>query len=266
MRSIDQLDAWITSKVRAWSARISGSPRSTDLIEIRRDILNDVRDHIQPKGDGKLVFPYNTVAVHIAAEDDRRREMLIGAFNQDNDLEQTISALLAEAGCVPPAGLHVTVSVLDAQAPEVGDRVFRIDYSNSKTTANHGLANARPSAKLSIVRGEADVSQYTINADRTNLGRMREVIGDKEGLRRRNDVAFAETETTVSREHAFIRYEVETGKFRLYDSMSQRGTSVFREGKRFPVPKGATRGFQLRSGDEIHLGDARIRFEIESVS
>src|SRR4051812_24047985 len=115
MRSIDQLDAWITSKVRAWSARISGSPRSTDLIEIRRDILNDVRDHIQPKGDGKLVFPFNTVAVHIAAEDDRRREMLIGAFNQDNDLEQTISALLAEAGCVPPAGLHVTVSVLDAQ-------------------------------------------------------------------------------------------------------------------------------------------------------
>jgi hypothetical protein len=30
--------------------------------------------------------------------------------------------------------------------------------------------------------------------------------------RRRNDVVFAETETTVSREHAQIRSDVETGK------------------------------------------------------
>jgi pSer/pThr/pTyr-binding forkhead associated (FHA) protein len=72
-------------------------------------------------------------------------------------------------------------------------------------------------------------------------------------------VAFAETETTVSREHAHIRYDAESGKYRLYDSGSQRGTSIFRDGRRLEAPR--VRGVQLRSGDEIHVGDARVRFE-----
>jgi FHA domain-containing protein len=265
MRSIDQLDAWITTKVRAWSSKISGTPRTTDLIEIRRDILNDVRDHIEPIGGGNLVFPYNTVAIHITAENDQQREMLAGAFGQDNDLEETISALLREARCAPPAGLHVAVSVEERQGPELTPRALHIDYSNAKTAAKERLRASRPDAKLTVLRGEADAMEYTINADRTNLGRLKEVVGDRDGLRRRNDVAFSENETTVSREHAFIRYELETGKFRIYDSISQRGTSVFRDGRRFVVPKGPTRGFQLRSGDEIHLGDARLRFEIQGV-
>ncbi len=77
-------------------------------------------------------------------------------------------------------------------------------------------------------------------------------------------MAFAETETTVSREHAAIRYDSDTGKFRLYDSGSQRGTRVFRDGRRFEVTKDPAYGFQLRSGDEIHLGDAWLRFDVES--
>src|SRR5690349_11075074 len=118
MKSIDQLDAWITTKVRAWSSKISGTARTADLIEIRRDILNDIRNHIEPKGGGTLVFPYNTIAIHIAAENDTRRAMLEGAFGQDSDLEETISALLREAGCAPPAALNVTVSVGEQQDVE----------------------------------------------------------------------------------------------------------------------------------------------------
>jgi len=124
--------------------------------------------------------------------------------------------------------------------------------------------NARPNAKLTVLRGEVEPTEYTIQSDRLNIGRLKEVIGEKDGLLRRNDIAFADTETTVSREHAYIRYDPESGKFRLYDSLSQRGTSVFRGGRRFEVPKGLTHGFQLRSGDEIHLGDARIAFESDS--
>ena len=205
MRSIDQLDAWITTKVRAWSSKISGTPRSTDLIEIRRDILKDVRDHIEPKGGGKLVFPYNTIAVHLTAESDRQREMLEGAFGQDNDLEETISALLREAGCAPPAGLHVAVSVGEAQTPEDTEHALRIDYSNSKSAAKERLPDSRPHAKLAVLRGEADAAEYAIHADRTNLGRLKEVVGDRDGLRRRNDVAFSENETTFRENmHLFV--------------------------------------------------------------
>jgi pSer/pThr/pTyr-binding forkhead associated (FHA) protein len=126
------------------------------------------------------------------------------------------------------------------------------------------LQNARPNARLTILRGEANIPEFPIHSDRVNIGRLKEVTGEKDGLRRRNDVAFADTETTVSREHAYVRYDADTGKFRLYDSGSQRGTCVFRDGRRLQVPKGLAHGLQLRAGDEIHLGEARIVFESDS--
>ncbi len=248
--------------MRSWSSRISGVSGSPEILEIRRDILNDVRDHIQPKGEGKNIFPYNTVSIHIAAESRERAQVLQQAFSQDNDLERTVSALLSQARC-PVPGLHVMVSASEDAVLASSDCAFRIDYLNSKSSQSNALAKPRPNIKLIVVRGQADTPEYAFDADRINIGRLKEVVSDKDGLRRRNDVAFLEMETSVSREHAFIRYHSEDRKFRLYDSMSQRGTNVFREGRRFQVPKGPTRGFQLRSGDEIHLGDARLRFETE---
>ncbi len=265
MRSLEQLDLWITTKVRAWSSRISGTPRSTELLEIRRDILNDVRDHIQPKGEGRNVFPYNAVSIFMAAEDSDRRAVLEQAFSGDNELEQTVSALLSEAGCPIPVGFRVTASVSEQPDSSLSGRPFRIEYGNVKAAASEAIRTRRPDAKLTIVRGRADAAEYNMDSDRINMGRLKEVISDKDGLRRRNDVAFDEAETTVSREHAFIRYDLETGQFRLYDSRSQRGTHVFRDGRRFEVPKGPAHGFQLRPGDEIHLGDARVRFDIDAV-
>lgn len=260
MKSLEQLDSWISSKVRVWSSRISGAPKSGELLEIRRDILNDIRDHIQPRGEGKSVFPYNTISIHIGAEDSSQQALLEQAFAQDDDLQQTISALLVEAGCSLPAGLQTTVFVAEGVQPK-----FRIDYSNLKSPAAPAIPDMRPAAKLTVILGQADATEYIIESDRVNIGRLKEVISDKDGLRRRNHISFAETETSVSREHAFIRYDVESGKFRLYDSMSQRGTNVFRDGRRFEVPKGPTHGFQLRSGDEIHLGSARLRFDIDTL-
>ena len=163
-----------------------------------------------------------------------------------------------------PAGLTVRVSVFDDAALGSSGQPFVAEYSTRRERGFEVSRNSRPDAKLTILRGEADVAEYTIQADRVNIGRLKEVMGEKDGLRRRNDIAFADTETTVSREHAYIRYDTESGKFRLYDSLSQRGTSVFRDGRRLEVPKGVTHGFQLRSGDEIHIGDARIAFESES--
>lgn len=260
MKSLDQLDAWIANKVRAWSSHIPGTPKSRELLEIRRDILNDVRAHIQPRGEGKSLFPYNSLAIYIAAQEDSQRTLLEQAF-ADDELQQTISALLTEAGSPQPA-LEVRVIISADAALASAGHALRIDYSNSKSVASAAAPNARPNAKLTIVRGEADTPEYTIDSDRTNIGRLKEVVSDKEGLRRRNHVSFAEAEGTVSREHAFLRYDHASGRFRLYDDKSQRGTLVFRDGRRFQVPKGPIHGFELRSGDEIHLGSARLRFDI----
>ena len=85
------------------------------------------------------------------------------------------------------------------------------------------------------------------------------MINSKTGLERQNQLAFDATESTVSRKHARLEYEPDTGKFRLFNDPET--TSVSRDGR--GIPCDATRGVQLRSGDEIIVGKARVRFELE---
>ena len=261
MRSLEQLDRWIAGKVRNWTSRISGAPHSVELLEIRREILEDIRDRIEPKGAGKSVFPYNSIVIVIAARDGEERQVRQAAFAEGDEFEQDIGGLLSEAACPIPSGFSVTVEVREDAARADNPRPFQIDYARHKQISEPVSApGTRPAMKLTVVRGQADAAEYSIDAERVNIGRLKEVVGEKDGLRRRNDVAFADTETTVSREHAHIRFDSDDGKFRLYDSGSARGTSIFRDGRRLDASR--VRGVQLRPGDEIHVGDARIRFEI----
>jgi hypothetical protein len=48
----------------------------------------------------------------------------------------------------------------------------------------------------------------------------------------------------------------------LLDDNSAQGTSVIRHGKGISVPRGS-RGLVLQSGDEIVIGQARLRLRIE---
>jgi hypothetical protein len=262
MRSLEQLDRWIAAKIRNWTTHFAGRPESTTLLEVRRDILEDVRDRIEPAGEGKSVFPYPAIGIQIGVENEQQAAIVESAFIAGDALERELQELLAEAGCV--SSVLVSVTAIEDAALARSGRPFRIEYSKRPAeTARRREISSRPSAKLTVLRGEADVSEFAVHADRVNLGRLKEVVGERDGLRRRNDIAFADTETTVSREHAYIRYSASDGRFRLYDTHSQRGTSVFREGRRIEVPREASRGLQLRSGDEIHLGDARVLFTID---
>jgi hypothetical protein len=50
----------------------------------------------------------------------------------------------------------------------------------------------------------------------------------------------------------------------VYDDGSEHGTGIVRHGRTLAVPRGA-RGVRLESGDEIVLGEARlrVRFPVE---
>ncbi len=244
MRSLDELDRWIAGKVKGWTSKVPGvQQESKALLEVRREILEDIRGQIQPMGDGRCLFPYTDIIIHTP-----ENQAALAALVENGALEQDVRDLLSEAHCPSPATLTIAVT---------GGDQFHMEYGRHKPPAA-----ARSNAKLTVVRGESETPEFVLSGDRVNIGRMKEVVGEKEGLRRRNDIAFAETETSVSREHAYIRYDPDSTSFRVYDSNSQRGTAVFRDGRRIEVPRGAARGVQLRSGDEIHVGDARVRFEL----
>ena len=258
MRSLEELDRWIAGKVKRLSSNVAGTPQKKELLEIRRDILEDVRGQIEPRGSGKYVFPHKEIAIRMSARDQPERALLEAAFAGNQALEEDVRALLAAAGC--PAQIAVTIDIVIEEAAHP----FRIAYSSVKPHIEKKTAAGRPLARLIVVRGSAEPSEVVIHSSRVNIGRLKEVMGEKDGLRRRNDVAFADTETTVSREHGYIRYDADAGRYRVCDYQSARGTSVFRDGRRIEVPRASTRGVPLESGDEIHFGEARIRFETEA--
>jgi len=98
---------------------------------------------------------------------------------------------------------------------------------------------------------------------RVNIGRMAELTDTEQRVVRRNDVVFEEggdeANATVSRKHAHIRRD--EGEYRICDDESEFGTRVFRDGRPIEVPAGNRRGEKLRTGDEIYLGRACLRFE-----
>lgn len=261
MKSLEQLDRWIAGKIKGWSAKASKAPHSPALLEIRRDILEDVRDQIEPKGRGRSVFPYNFVSIAIAADNEDAADRYQTALGGDDGLTGDIRELLVQAAAsTPPAfTVHLTIGANPDLAQS--GRPFTIEYSN-KRNGPPPISDTRQPARLTVLKGDAEETTCDIVSERVNIGRLREVVGDRDGLRRRNDIAFKDSETTVSREHAHIRFTASTGIYRLYDTHSQRGTCVFRGGRRLEVPRGPTRGLALQAGDEIHLGDARVRFDI----
>ena len=79
-----------------------------------------------------------------------------------------------------------------------------------------------------------------------------------------------EINRTVSREHAHILFSKKTGEYRLFNDRWRKagnksdngcGVWIIRDGISQPVHHN-TRGTALKSGDEIHLGRAVIRFQL----
>ena len=87
----------------------------------------------------------------------------------------------------------------------------------------------------------------------------------RDRLVRSNHLVFVEgsggVNQTVSRCHAHIVVAPASSATRVYDDCSAQGTGIVRDGRTIAVPPGS-RGVQLRSGDEIVFGDARVRVRI----
>src|SRR5437016_8873587 len=113
MRTLEQLDRWIASKVKRLATRFSGAPGAKEVLEIRREILEDIRDKIKPIGQGKTLFRYDSVAIRIGAQSGEEGGLRRAALSESGDLERDITELLTEAGCPIPAGFDVSVEVVE---------------------------------------------------------------------------------------------------------------------------------------------------------
>jgi hypothetical protein len=234
-------------------------------LEVMHGILEAVDERIEPAGRGAHIFPFNKIKVSIVAISPDARTRFASVLDGSPSLHERISAKLRVAGC-DVAGLHVKIAYVAQADPTWTFPEFHVDFSRG---AVHEPPPPAPSPAheitLTITNGSAEKVAYTLTLDRINIGRCAEVRDSRNHLLRTNHVVFTDAagavNETVSRNHAHIDC-APRGECRVFDDRSGHGTSIVRNGKTIVVPAGP-RGVRLQSGDEIVLGEARLRVTLE---
>ncbi len=256
----------IIEKVTTIEKRIARLAARHDVplqpLEIRRAVLDEIEDLVPPSRTARRVFPFTRIVVEVVAAPSDRVAMA-AKLGEASGLREAIEDRLRQSGCPVPRDLALAVKLVRRPAGdwETG-RVFRVMCDRPEKAA----ATVEPSpAAISILKGDAPRKTYSVRGERTNIGRLAEVIDRDHRVVRRNQVVFAETDNpvnlTVSRAHAHITVTA-AGEYRLFDDRSTHGTRIFRRGRTIALPSGSPRGTRLQSGDEIYFGQACAKFEI----
>jgi len=270
-----KLERRIARSVDAAVGEFLGGARSTSssAIEIVHAVVDLAEQQVQEAGRGRRVFPFTRVVVQVpaAARDHQARARFAAVADGPPSLTSRVRERLESVGCKMSA---LTVDVVyvpkphaDWSSPEYHVEFERVEAAPAPPEPAPAAAPAPPMRlKLAVLSGAADRRTYVFDGGRVDIGRRAEVVDARQRLVRTNNIAFAEegpeVNHTVSRRHAHILYSETAREYRLWDDRSAHGTAVVRDGRTIPVPSGS-RGTRLRSGDEIVVGQVRLRVTLE---
>jgi len=249
------------------AARKLARSGAREPLEIVHAVVDAVDREIQPGGRGRRIFPFNRIRVSILTPTREARDRFEAVLAGDSGLRPRIADRLESVGCKTP-DVTVDVSYLPRAQKNWRDPEFDVRFAKEEAPVVVDVQRSGAARlDVAVVRGLTEKRTYSFTADRIDLGRGVEVKDTRSRLIRANDVAFVEgggeINQTVSRQHAHIVCRPSSGEFRLYDDGSAQGTHIVRQGTTITVFRGS-RGVRLNSGDEIVLGDARLRIKIST--
>jgi len=260
MSRLHDLERRIDEKLRGL-LRSSSPDQKRELLEVHRAVLDDVAAHVDTLPRGKQAFGYTQLDVQILLPDPALRRSYELVFIEADALSRDIRQRLEDQRIELPAQISVQVELVPKLPPDVAARGFDVHYGNAPIQQP---SRELPEVRFTIISGSAQQPELLLKRRRINLGRLAEVVDAEQRLTRQNDVAFRDDapapNQSVSRAHAHIEFDSENAAFRLYDDRSAHGTTIVRDGTVIPVPPGPNKGVALRDGDEIVLGQARLRF------
>jgi len=260
MSRLHDLERRIDEKLRGL-LRSSSPDQKRELLEVHRAVLDDVAAHVDTLPRGKRTFVYTQLEVRILLPDPALQRSYELVFVEADALSRDIRQRLEDQRAELPAHLSVHVELVPELPPDVAARGFDVHYGSAPALQT---SDELTEVRFTILAGTAHQQEFLIKKKRINLGRLAEVVDAEQRLTRQNDVAFREDapppNQSVSRAHAHIEFDSEKAAFRIYDDRSAHGTTVVRDGNVIPVPPGPSKGVALRDGDEIVLGQARLRF------
>ena len=219
------------------------------------------------------MFPFNVVRIHLIGIPEKQAETFHSDF-MEKYFDGELRAGLTRSNYRYPDDLRVEIETTpDLPGPK--QAWISVSTEMTATPISPKESPNLATAVLAVQQGTADQAEIPLEKARTNIGRSVDVFKTA-GPSRRNDVAFS-SETainrTVSREHAHITRDKNTGEYRLFndrwytmgvDAEANCGLWIVRDGLSQPVHRNS-RGVALQDGDEIHFGRAIARFLVEPV-
>ena len=258
------LESTLTRSIERAAQKVTKTAPAEPL-EVLHAIVDVVEERVEPAGRGRRVFPFNRITISIVAGSAHDRARFEAVFESGASIHDRLVERLGAAGC-DVAGLSIRTTFVDQPGADWQHSGFHVEFDRGLTPlrAVPRAPLVRDELTVTIVHGSAETPTYTFALARINLGRCGQVRDQRNQLVRINHIAFddvrSEPNQSVSRRHAHIEYVDGSRTYRLYDDRSGQGTCVVRNGRTVPVPGGA-RGIRLESGDEIVLGEARLRVD-----
>ncbi len=236
-------------------------------LQVVHAIVDAVEDEVRPAGRGTHVFPFSRIKVSLVAPSRDARARLEAVVDATPSLADRIIGRLRGAGC-DPSGVTVKVAYVTQPDPRWTNAAFHLDCLRQQAQSGaEAVAPPQVGLDLTVLTGTATSDEYSFSLARIDLGRCAEVRDSRNRLIRTNHVAFADgaggANDSVSRRHAHIVFSDSSGEYRVHDDGSAHGTCVLRNSTTIAVPSGS-RGIRLQSGDEIVLGEARVRVKMTS--
>jgi hypothetical protein len=268
MSLLRRIEKSLDQRLRGIFGGSNREPGAREAIELYRDALDQIAARATVGKRGDRVFPFDLITIELTAENAERKAVLETLFDP-GQLGDDVRSTLAEERIAAPAILTVAVRYPEGAATEMRIVCEKTEQvaAPAATTEPQAIPQSPLTRVILVTLAGVPSSQHFI-ADRPhiNIGREDEVVDPAGRAIRRNDLFFPEAaheaNASVSRSHAHMRFDFAAGEWRIYDDGSSLGTGIFREDRRIEVPSHAARGVLLRPGDEICLGQVRVRFDV----
>jgi hypothetical protein len=260
MSLLRRIEKSLDSRMRSVFAGGNAESGGREAVELYRDALDQIAGRATPGKRGDKLLPFNLITIELRADTPDRKAALEAIF-EPKQFSDDVEATLKAERVTPPADLTVAIRF----PPEAEEEMRVILEKTEKPVPGSGPVTMLP-ACLITVTGTASIPVCYLDRLCVNLGRVEDVSDPAGRTIRHNELFFPdaahEANSTVSRSHAHIAFDPAAGVWRIFDDGSSIGTTIFRAGKRVDIPPHASRGVALKSGDEIYLGQVRLRYEL----
>ena len=237
-----------------------------ELAEIRLTALETIKS-CSHRVNGVLVFPADLIVIRLLGIPPPDATLFTSDFFL-NYFTAELHQGLERSNYRFPRHLRVEFET-SPRMPAPGERWITVRAETQPSEPVSAAASPNVCGILTVSEGEATPPKLLLDKPRVNIGRTTDTFHATAGPSRRNDLAFtgsSEVNASVSREHAHILRSSDGSEYRLINDRVYRGNEncglwIVRDGVSQPVHRGP-RGVLLRSGDEIHIGRALLRFSL----